>query len=153
MRTLTRRQQRPRNVHAAIAVIERRDRYLIAQRLPGDIRGGYWEFPGGTREAGESWSTCLRRELHEELGVSIATLTPFGTTRLHDARGVLHLEVYRCTIAGRPRPLAAQALRWVRSDQLDAYRFPPANRRIIARLKRYEHTHALPASPRTRSSD
>ncbi len=148
MRTSTRRQQRPRNVHAAIAVIERRNRYLIAQRLPGDIRGGYWEFPGGTREAGESWSACLRRELCEELGVSVITLTPFGTTRLCDARGVLHLEVYRCTIAGRPRPLAAQALRWVRSDQLDAYRFPPANRRIIARLKQHEKTRTLPSRTR-----
>ncbi len=57
----------------AAAVIIRSDgRVLVAQRQPGDTHGGLWEFPGGTREAGETLPVALRRELQEELGIEIA---------------------------------------------------------------------------------
>jgi len=122
---------------AAIAVIRRRGRFLICQRHPGGFFGGYWEFPGGKREPGESWEACVRREIQEELGVPVRAPTPFATMRYRYATGVVIFKVFRCAIArGVPRPLDAQALRWVASDELAAYRFPPANRRLLARLSR-----------------
>ena len=122
-------------VHAALAVIERRGRYLICQRLPDSFLGGYWEFPGGKREAGESWEACLRRELREELGVSVRAVRSFGSIQHRYPGGAVRLKVYRCAIArGRPRPLEAAALRWVSPEQLSHYQFPPANRPLIARL-------------------
>jgi len=127
--------RQPRVVHAAIAVIERRGRYLICRRRLQDSFGGYWEFPGGKRHPGESWQRCLRRELREELGIRVGTLRPF--CRLyHRYRGrEAFFLVFRCAVdGGRPRPLAAQALRWVSAGELHRYRFPPANRPLIARL-------------------
>ena len=121
---------------AAIAVIERRGRYLICQRRPGGFLGGCWEFPGGKREPGESWEACLRRELREELGVAITAIRPLCRLRhRYPGRPMCVFQVFRCRIArGRPRPLAAQRLRWVSRRALSRYTFPPANRPLITRL-------------------
>lgn len=124
-----------RRLHAAVAVIERRGRLLICRRREGDSFGGCWEFPGGKREPGESWEACLRREVREELGVSVRALRPYGWMRHAFPDGTVSFRVFRCAIArGRPRPLGAQALRWVSAAELSRYRFPPANRRLLARL-------------------
>ena len=140
---------RRRYLHAAVAVIERRGRILICQRHAGDSFGGYWEFPGGKREPDESWESCLRRELREELGITIRAITPYGTMRHEFVDGVVLFRVFRCAVArGRPRPLDAQALRWVRARDLQRYRFPPANRRIIARLSGTRHHTATPSVAR-----
>ena len=125
----------PTTVHAAIAVIKRRGRYLIAQRRSRDYLGGYWEFPGGKREAGESWEACVRRELQEELGVAVSRVMPYGNTRYRYEDRIVLFRIFRCVIAsGRPCPLEAQALRWVTPGGLRRYRFPPANARLVARL-------------------
>ena len=132
------RRHRPRAAHvqAALALIERRGRYLICRRRPGDFLGGYWEFPGGKRHPGESWTACLRRELREELGVSTRSLRPTGTMRYRYASRGVTFRLFRCTLAaGRVRPLAAQTLRWVPARRLIRYRFPPANRLLIERLR------------------
>ncbi len=131
MRTPT----RATRVRAAIAVIERRGRYLICQRPPDGFLGGYWEFPGGKRESGESWEACLRRELREELGVRVRAVRAYGSLHHRYRGGAVYFKVYRCAIAhGRPRPLEAAALRWVPPEHLTRYTFPPANRPLIARL-------------------
>ena len=128
-----RRRRRP--VHAAIALIERRGRYLICQRRADDTFGGCWEFPGGKRETGESWDACLRRELAEELGVIAGTVRPYASFRHQYPDGAIFVRVFRCDIArGTPKPLESQRLRWVPSTQLSRYQFPPANRRLIEKL-------------------
>ena len=125
----------PRRVQAALALIERRDRYLICQRRPKDFLGGYWEFPGGKREPGESWQACLHRELREELGVAIRVAQPYLTLRHRYRSRSIVFKVFHCAIIrGRPRPLAAQTLRWVSVQHLRRYRFPPANRPLLVRL-------------------
>ena len=52
------------------AIIHNEGKYFIARRGPSEKLSGYWEFPGGKVEDGESLSDCLRRELKEELGIS-----------------------------------------------------------------------------------
>lgn len=51
--------------------------YLLAQRPPGKAYAGYWEFPGGKREPGESLADTCRRELREELGVDCEQIRPW----------------------------------------------------------------------------
>jgi 8-oxo-dGTP diphosphatase len=52
-------------------------RFLLTSRPEGKVYAGYWEFPGGKLEAGETVHEALKRELHEELGISIAASQPW----------------------------------------------------------------------------
>ena len=129
------RNPHPTRVHASLALIQRAGCYLICRRNTHDFLGGFWEFPGGKRQPGESWPACLRRELREELGITVRSVRPFVTLRYRYRSRSVVCQVFRCAIAqGTPRPLAAQALRWVPARRLCRYRFPPANRSLLQRL-------------------
>ena len=52
-------------------------RFLLTSRPPGKVYAGYWEFPGGKLEAGESVADALRRELQEEIGVTVGAVQPW----------------------------------------------------------------------------
>jgi 8-oxo-dGTP diphosphatase len=65
-------------VDVAVGVlIDAGGRFLLTSRPAGKVYAGYWEFPGGKLEAGETVEQALRRELHEELGVDIGPATPW----------------------------------------------------------------------------
>ena len=67
-------------VDVAVGVlIDGQGRFLLTSRPAGKVYAGYWEFPGGKVEAGESIEDALRRELHEELGITIGPTTPWKT--------------------------------------------------------------------------
>lgn len=59
-------------VDVAVGVLIAADgKFLLTSRPPGKVYAGYWEFPGGKLDAGETVEQALRRELHEELGITI----------------------------------------------------------------------------------
>ena len=65
-------------VDVAVGVlIDAEGRFLLTSRPAGKVYAGYWEFPGGKLEAGESVEQALRRELHEELGITIGAVQPW----------------------------------------------------------------------------
>lgn len=65
-------------VDVAVGVlIDADDRFLMTSRPEGKVYAGYWEFPGGKLEAGESVEAALRRELHEEIGIVIGAVHPW----------------------------------------------------------------------------
>jgi 8-oxo-dGTP diphosphatase len=71
-------------VDVAVGVLIDADgRFLLTSRPEGKVYAGHWEFPGGKVEAGESIEQALRRELHEELGITIGATQPWRVT-LHD---------------------------------------------------------------------
>lgn len=80
-------------VDVAVGVLIDRDgRFLLTSRPKGKVYAGYWEFPGGKLEAGESVEAALKRELHEELGIRIGSVQrwkievmdyPHARVRLH----------------------------------------------------------------------
>ncbi len=62
----------------AVGVLVRADgSFLLTSRPQGKVYAGYWEFPGGKLEAGETVEEALRRELHEELGITIGPVQPW----------------------------------------------------------------------------
>jgi 8-oxo-dGTP diphosphatase len=83
-------------VDVAVGIlIDNQGRYLLTSRPPGKVYAGYWEFPGGKLEAGETVEVALRRELQEEIGVTIGPVEvwrdslvdyPHALVRLHFCR-------------------------------------------------------------------
>ena len=68
--------RRPGDVAVGV-LIDAEGRFLLTSRPDGKVYAGYWEFPGGKVEAGESIEAALRRELQEELGITIAAAQPW----------------------------------------------------------------------------
>jgi len=122
-------------IQVAAAVIERRGRYLIARRRADVHLSGYWEFPGGKREAGETFEACVRREVLEELGVEITVRRPLIVTRHEYPEKIVELHFFTCSLShGDPQALDCLDVRWVKSEELAEYSFPPADAPVIAQL-------------------
>lgn len=122
-------------VRVAIALIERSGRYLVSRRRAGSHLAGYWEFPGGKREPGETASACLRRELREELGIDARIGRRVGSRDFRYPDRRVRLEAFRCSIGSqRPRALASETIRWVAADRLAKIKMPPANADLINQL-------------------
>ena len=118
------------------AVIERDGAYLITRRQRGVHLEGYWEFPGGKCEPGESLYDCLRRELAEELATTaVVGAEIFSVTHDYPERSI-ELHFLECRLLDEPRPLLGQDMRWVARRDLGSLQFPPADDELIARLMR-----------------
>jgi 8-oxo-dGTP diphosphatase len=134
-------------VDVAAAVITRPDgSFLLGRRAPGTFYPGYWEFPGGKVEPGETPRDALIRELHEELGLKVETAWPW-ITREHDyehAHVRLHFfEVPRWS--GEITDRIHSALSWQRIDAMSVAPMLPANGPVLAALAlphEYGITHA-----------
>lgn len=117
------------------AVIEQDGAFLLTRRLKGTHLAGTWEFPGGKCEPGESHDACLQRELEEELGVSAVIGDEiFAITHAY-AEKTVELHFRRCVIAGAPRPVLGQEMRWVTREELHTLQFPEADRELIEKLR------------------
>ena len=71
--------------------------YLLAQRPPGKAYAGYWEFPGGKVEAGESFAEALVRELQEELAITVTAMTPWLTRHFVYPHARVEIRFFRVT--------------------------------------------------------
>ena len=81
-----------RPVDVAVGVlIDAEGRFLLTSRPDGKVYAGYWEFPGGKLEAGESVEQALRRELHEELGIRIGPPVPWKVELMDYAHALVRL--------------------------------------------------------------
>lgn len=121
----------PAPVIVLAAVIERNGRFLVTRRLERTHLAGYWEFPGGKCEPGESHDACLRRELAEELGVDAVVGAEVMTTEHTYPDRTVRLHFRRCEIAGEPEPRLGQQMRWVERAELATLAFPDADRELI----------------------
>ena len=129
--------------NVAVALIFRRGahdtfEFLATLREPDAPRANLWEFPGGKFEDDEGVHDAIRRELREELDLVLEDGIPFGTAADDDATQVRerHVRLHGLAFAVdgvslSPRPLAAQAVRWVAVDRFDDFQWPPASRRLF----------------------
>jgi 8-oxo-dGTP diphosphatase len=131
----------------AAAVILRADgQYLLGQRGPGTFYPGYWEFPGGKVEAGETPHDAIVRELHEELGIEVTEATPWIVREHVYEHAHVRLHFFRVTQwRGELRDHVHSALVWQRPEAPTAAPMLPANGPLFAALKLpnlYGITHA-----------
>jgi len=121
----------------AVAVIYKNGRILIDKRKPDGLLGGLWEFPGGKIEDGESHTAALKREVREELGITVRTIRPLVIVQHAYSHFSVTLHVFTCTFAsGTPQCRTCVDFKWVHPKQLKNYAFPAANKKIIAALQK-----------------
>jgi 8-oxo-dGTP diphosphatase len=98
----------------AVGILQRPDgTVLFAQRPPGKAYAGYWEFPGGKIEPGESDHDALVRELEEELGVRVTQAAAWLTQRHVYPHAFVELRFFRVTRwQGEVHPQEGQAVAW-----------------------------------------
>ncbi len=116
------------------AVIERDGAFLLARRLEGTHLEGYWEFPGGKCQDGESLEACLARELKEELDADCRVGEELLASVHRYPDRTVELRFFRCHLLGEPRPALGQELRWVPRTELASLRLPPADDELVGRL-------------------
>ena len=126
---------RPHIVVAA-AVIRRGDDYFVTRRHAGVHLEGYWEFPGGKCDEGETLEACLVREIHEELDVAVRVGAELLAVTHEYAERVVELRFFACEMEGTPRPVLGQEMRWVNREGLASLPFPPADAELLALLRR-----------------
>jgi 8-oxo-dGTP diphosphatase len=126
-----------RIVEAAAAVILRPDgSFLLGRRPPGKVYAGWWEFPGGKLEAGETAHDALVRELEEELGIVVTTAYPWITREHVYEHAHVRLHFFRVTAwSDELRNLHHDALAWQRVESVDVSPLLPANAPVLAALR------------------
>ena len=107
-------------VEVAAAVLQRPDgSFLLAQRPTDKIWAGYWEFPGGKLESGETAYHALVRELKEELGIAVETAYPWLTRVFTYPHATVRLRFFRVTAwSGELHPHEGQEFSWECSPSL-----------------------------------
>lgn len=113
--------------------------FLLAQRPEGKVYAGYWEFPGGKVEPGETVRAALIRELHEELGITVTACSPWLTRVFTYPHATVRLHFWRATAwdgeIGITAPLEHSAVDWQRIGQPAAVSpILPANDPILKAL-------------------
>lgn len=103
-------------VEVAVGLLIRPEgEFLLTSRPVGKVYAGYWEFPGGKLEAGETVLQALRRELQEELGITIGAAMPWKTTMVDYPHALVRLNF--CKVfdwSGDLQMREAQSFSWQR---------------------------------------
>ena len=123
-------------IEVVAAVLERADgSFLLAQRPPGKVYAGWWEFPGGKVDAGEPLARALERELHEELGIHVVKAYQW-ISRVHVyEHATVMLNFFRVVEwRGEPHPREGQALVWQHIGKPVVEPMLPANGPVLASL-------------------
>ena len=121
-------------IEVVAAIIEREGKILITRRPAGAHLAGFWEFPGGKPEPGESFEQALRREIEEELGTGASVGDRLDTIEWQYPDKRVRLFFFRCRLEGDPQPLEGQEMAWVDPPDLGRYEFPAADATLIKRL-------------------
>jgi len=124
-------------IDVAVGVVIRSDgAVLLGQRIPGKPYAGWWEFPGGKLEPGESVEQALVRELHEELGLEVVASQPWVVREFVYPHARVRLHFRRVPdFRGEPASREGQAFVWRQPDRVDVAPLLPATVPVIGWLR------------------
>ena len=121
----------------AAAIVRRADEILITRRSQETDFGGFWEFPGGKLEEGESPEEALKRECLEEIGAEVKVGSIFEASFARYTHKSVLLLFYQCELlsGAEVQNLQVSEHKWVNPSELVAEDFPPANHSLIQKLQ------------------
>ena len=121
----------------AAALFDAERRVLIAERPVGKHMAGWWEFPGGKVDSGESDAQALVRELREELGIEARPDHEVMQLSHEYPDRTIDLVLWCATLtSGTPQGLDGQQLKWVDCQSFGGERMLPADTPLIAAVQR-----------------
>jgi len=119
----------------AAVILKPDGQFLLAERPLGKVYAGYWEFPGGKVEPGETRLAALVRELHEELGIEVDVATPWLTRIYTYPHATVRLNFFRVTRwHGEAHGKENQRIDWQMPDAVAVAPLLPANGPILRAL-------------------
>ena len=123
-------------VNVAVGVIKKNNAIFICKRADEQHQGGLWEFPGGKVEAGESVFAALKRELSEEVGITIHSSSQLMVIEHDYSDKCVKLDIHVVSnFSGEAHGAEGQPSEWVAINQLSNYEFPAANAEIIEKIQ------------------
>jgi 8-oxo-dGTP diphosphatase len=120
-------------VEIAVAVVRNHRQFLVGLRPAGASLAGYWEFPGGKIQVGETPEQAAVRECLEETGLPVRAAGRYPDATHEYSHATVHLHFIACTPFDILHCLPAR-FRWVTPEELPRYEFPPANAALIEHL-------------------
>lgn len=124
-----------KTIEVVAAIIKNNGKIFATQRGYGDFRG-YWEFPGGKIESGESSQEALVREIKEELNIDILVGELVDTIEYDYPQFHLIMHCFICTfISGELVLNEHESARWLTKDTLDSVEWLPADITLIDKIK------------------
>ena len=124
-----------KTIEVVAAIIHQNNKILATQRGYGDYKG-WWEFPGGKMEDGETEEEAIVREIREELNVGIRVERKVCTVEYDYPNFHLTMHCYFCSIAnGEVELLEHKSARWLRRDELNEVEWLPADVSVVNSLR------------------
>ena len=125
-------------IEVAAGLVFRDGKLLIARRRPDVHLGNFWEFPGGKREAGETFEQCLRRELAEELGIEAEVGNIVESLRHEYPERTVELKFFLCRWSRHEaRAIDCAEVAWINREEISRYEFPAADARLLEKLRHH----------------
>lgn len=126
-----------KQIEVVAAVIRKDGSVFATQRGYGDWKG-WWEFPGGKIEQGETPEAALKREIREELQADVSVDEFLCTVEYDYPTFHLTMHCYFCSLLSETFHLNEhEAAQWLKADELDNIRWLPADVMVVEKLKRH----------------
>jgi 8-oxo-dGTP diphosphatase len=127
--------RRMKRIEVVAAIIKQDDKIFVSQRGYGDYKG-FWEFPGGKMEAGETPQQALKREIKEELDIEVTVGELFDTVEYDYPEFHLIMHCFLCSIlSGEVVLKEHEAAKWLTKDKLNSVKWLPADEALVERLR------------------
>ena len=122
-------------IKVVCGIIYKDEKNLLTRRKKGKSLEGYWEFPGGKVEEGETDKSALERELNEELGLSVSELTYFSENKHEYETFSINLIAFKCNAHDNPKKLIDHdKFEWVTSNEIGNFNLADADKPLLKKL-------------------